>query len=676
MMTQKQDPTTLSGTSINSHHQQREVTISTTTEAIAQLSCQLMENLNRRSTALANGANFDRAFRDAALMQAISPTSSLGYMQAGYIYQQQGRHEEAAAIYEKGLTSVPSSDNGYTNIQLQHEDARNQASKRIDFISQLPLEIVVSALLPLVFHNYRIAADTRCPYLYVSRTWRQRVVQCNSLSFHNHERMSSSVFQFREVERFSAHTKKLSLQAGRTVSYEDPLLIFNRCQFPNLTNLSILCTYARIIYHRGISNSSPVDYGYEDYYVIFALQSVHHTLTHLDLYTQDNLAPVIHLGGILDVCPNLVSLKLTTMTIQPLTMQHPKLTHLTMCIGIEPLSNNTMTNILSHLPALVSFDTLFVPDTRFLASIFEYCPEIKLLKCGGFHTFHPDNYDAHVHGMQKFAIGFMDAEEPSDTDHIITFLLEHHNSLDHIILEGKITGQGVTLGGGSLDFSVEFNRLKDLDVDVGNNDLALLALSIIRQSPHLQHVTLSHHAASRVDICIALKGLSRLTMLWARDTAPDTTSFHNILEHHVKRGKDSSLEELKVVLDSNTAPSSWMHTIAGLQNLQKLVISTAQIETPSDYFSIIATITTGCPSLLHLDLDCGRYPSPEGFVSQINDHSKLHTLRLRASSIGVKDIVDLFSLTNLQHVIIIAPVEDYLIEFLRKHMVNVEHRRY
>lgn len=67
--------------------QQRDTTISTTTEAITQLGSQLMDNLNRRSTALANGAHFDLALRDAAVMRAICPTSSLGYLKAGDIYQ-------------------------------------------------------------------------------------------------------------------------------------------------------------------------------------------------------------------------------------------------------------------------------------------------------------------------------------------------------------------------------------------------------------------------------------------------------------------------------------------------------------------------------------------------------------------------------------------------------------
>ncbi|KAJ8658038.1 hypothetical protein O0I10_006309 [Lichtheimia ornata] len=208
---------------IASYHQQGESTISTATKEIDQLACQLMEKLNERSTAMANGAQFQLALCDAEAIRFINPSSSLGYLKAGYIYQQQGRQKEAVAIYKEGLVNVPSSDACYTNLQMQLAEASNAANKRIDFISRLPLELVVSGILPWVFDNYQLAADKRCPYLYVSRTWRKRILDCNNLSFDVDCVYKKPPLHYQELERFAAHVKTLSMEAARTASYEDPL---------------------------------------------------------------------------------------------------------------------------------------------------------------------------------------------------------------------------------------------------------------------------------------------------------------------------------------------------------------------------------------------------------------------------------------------------------------------
>ncbi|KAJ8658024.1 hypothetical protein O0I10_006295 [Lichtheimia ornata] len=666
IIAQINDPSTPSIEPINSHHQQRQAVIATATEEINQLTCQFMAKLNERSTAMANGGNFDRALRDVAVMQAIDPTSFLGYLKAGDIYQQQGRQQDAAAMYEKGLVHVSSSDYRYTNLQMRQKDALDAANKRVDFISQLPLELVVSEILPWVINYlYRLAVDTPCPYLYVSRTWRQRILLCNNLSFHADGVTNSDVFQFRELERFAEHVKTLLVEAGRSNLHEGPLSVFDDCDFPNLTHVTICYN------------------GYEEDDLMSALESVRRTMTHLVLYMEghteednddDYGTSRIHLGGVLDLCPGLVSLELMSFTIHHLTVQHTTLTQLTLSTVIFPLSYDAMINILSHLPSLVYFDLHHVPDLRFLTRLHVYCPGMKLLKCGGCDSFDEDIYDRHVQGLQKLRLGIDDVDEQFNADDLVPLLLENRQSIDHIRVTGRLIGESVVRDYKSLGSSLTFDRLKKLEVHAANDQLATLALSIIHRSPNLCHVRLGSHAANRDTIWNALRGLSNFQTLSTRKMTMDSISFRNILEHQVELGKDSLLKELQVGMGADVSTFSWMDMIGGLQNVTKVALLTTTIETPSAYLSTNATIAEGCPSLLRLELYFGRQPAPEGTITLMKDHPTLQCLRIHASSIAERDVVNLLSFTKLNNVIIIiAPIQDYLIALLR---ARIPHMKY
>ncbi|KAJ8658012.1 hypothetical protein O0I10_006283 [Lichtheimia ornata] len=619
-MSQRHDPSTFSSSPINYHYQERQTIISTTTQEIDRLACQFMAKLNERSTAFANGANFDLALCDAALMRVITPTLSLGYLKAGNIYQQQGRQQQAVAMYEEGLGMVPSSDECYADLQMGHANAKNAASKRLDFITQLPMEIAASEILPWVFHNCKLEADTPCPYLYVSSTWRERILQCNNLNFYLEESNKGPPGHLHELKRFSQHVKTLSMESGWMDVLGNCLSIFDTCKFPNLTKLTIKY------------------FGYWAGEVTYALEAVSQTVTDLYLYTEEHQTPDIHLAVVLDLCPHLVSLNLTAWDIVDLPESYPTLTHLTINVFCGHLSHDTMTNLLSHLPSLVLFGTYHVPNTTFLTR--RHCPNMKILMCGGYCVFNHDHFDRHLDGLQKLCFGSIDDDEPYDGGNLISLLRENHESLGHIALAGS-----VTLQEGNLDSSMEFNRLEELEVDAENDDLIILAIWIIHASPYLHRIKICNPGGSNNDdLYNALKGLKELGTLSATELVNDSASFGNLLEYHVRLGKDSPLKELKVFMDDHVSTIPWMDAIAGLESLQKLVISTTGIE------------------------------SPEGFISRINDQPTLQCLHIYASSISVRDIISLLSFTNLNLIIIVAPVDDYLMELLRKHIPHVDQR--
>lgn len=57
-------------------------------------------------------------------------------------------------------------------------DAQQCVNKRIDFITQLPVDIVHTALIPMIMKDQVLDACEPYPYLYVSHLWRNHIIQC------------------------------------------------------------------------------------------------------------------------------------------------------------------------------------------------------------------------------------------------------------------------------------------------------------------------------------------------------------------------------------------------------------------------------------------------------------------------------------------------------------------
>ena len=134
--------------------------------------------LDQRAMGLAKCANFDDALGDANVMQQMSPSSVLGYLRAATIYSEQGKQQHAIGICDQGLKIVDTKDPHYDSLQRAKVDAEQRANKRIDFISQLPADIVVTKLIPLLMEGKVVNAVKPHPYMSVSNVWRDRVSQC------------------------------------------------------------------------------------------------------------------------------------------------------------------------------------------------------------------------------------------------------------------------------------------------------------------------------------------------------------------------------------------------------------------------------------------------------------------------------------------------------------------
>ncbi|CDS06454.1 hypothetical protein LRAMOSA08982 [Lichtheimia ramosa] len=154
----------------------KQLVYDSTAELLQPIQC-ILSALDRRSMALSKCASYDAALRDADIMQQFSPSSAMGYLRAVNIYSEQGKQQQVIDICNKAMHMVDTKDPDYTKLQQAKMDAEQRQNIRIDFIMQLPVEIVFTALIPVLMKENTLKASKPCEYLYVSNQWRDQILQ-------------------------------------------------------------------------------------------------------------------------------------------------------------------------------------------------------------------------------------------------------------------------------------------------------------------------------------------------------------------------------------------------------------------------------------------------------------------------------------------------------------------
>ncbi|KAJ8658055.1 hypothetical protein O0I10_006326 [Lichtheimia ornata] len=184
------------------------------TTQLPQLIESILSTLNRRAIGLSKLANFEAALRDAKVMQQIAPSSAFGYLCAASIYNAQGKLRQVIDICNKGLNAIDTNDPAYVTLQLAKEDAEHHASKHVDFIKQLPVEVVTTTLIPMLANDLPLPSLTPCPYLHVSNLWRDYILQStNGLRFETGDKEEEEdPEKCSQLIRFSRHIKSLHVR--------------------------------------------------------------------------------------------------------------------------------------------------------------------------------------------------------------------------------------------------------------------------------------------------------------------------------------------------------------------------------------------------------------------------------------------------------------------------------
>ncbi|KAJ8652706.1 hypothetical protein O0I10_011651 [Lichtheimia ornata] len=652
--------------------------IATATETLQQTAHQFVKVLNERARLLANSAQFDTALRDATAIRAILPGSGLGYLATGDVYCQQGRYAAAISIYDQGLQAVPESDACYHQLQQQRLAAIANNNKRVDFISRLPLDIVITNIVPRM-EPACLQSDVLFEPLYVSRGWRKRILQCpHGLTFDFGQESETFARGHDHLVRFAPYVQTLSGCFYKDVRLDD---LFSRARFSNLKDLDI----------SGDATTSRLP-------LVKGLRLVADTLTHLFV----NWYREVQLRDILETCPNLVSLDVVDvdMVVPPSpSSRYPKITRLAIHdVTLKYCRDENMIDVLSRFPSLLSFEITPMPDSSLLKILHEYCPYLQVLYFGekDYRREKPRPRPNGRKGIVSAYLGGLDADvNDYRHDDLVQFLYLNRNSLEDLEFEGTIVDDDAfwKLENGQViqQRDDQYSPLRPGDDDPTQSDTSFMQLGriafsgaeaylggaiitwLISNAPNIKTLSLiqNYIQTNVANAMIQLKHLSKL-QLHQMVTVDDYEGMIQFLQHHVGMGNQSTLEELTLLAPIVVMRfgAAWIPLIARLESLKNLKLLGSIYYDESIH--IMKEIAQGCPALEKLTLGGHRDTLDDGMVRLWRDHSNLKYLRIGAESLSNNDATALCTFRNLKQLQLQCDVSDDLLDLLEERIPEVE----
>ncbi|CDH54798.1 predicted protein [Lichtheimia corymbifera JMRC:FSU:9682] len=645
--------------------------IAATTEALRQAAHQFAQVLNERAKLLANSAQFDAALRDAAAIRALLPRSGLGYLCAGDVHCQQRCYAAAVAMYDQGLQTAPESDPYYHQLQQQREKATADNNKRVDFISQLPLDVVITNIIPRM--ERRCYSDLPPEYLYVSRAWRERFLQQpNGLYFNFGEEPNTFKTGHDQLVRFAPYVQELRGEVFGEAELED---LFSRAQFSNLKELGICCDAT--IQHLSLLNG---------------LQLISDSLTHLSIEGHNGL----RLYDILESCPNLVSLEAEEIDAQMSSLpssHHRKITHLALHdVPATAYNYDEMDDLLSRFPSLLSFEITPIPDSAILMTLHKHCPYLQVLYFGE-RSDHLYNSDVHSHrkGIKFAHLGGYYGEEPYVQDDLIQFFYFHRDSLEEIVFKGDInvgddaywkleSGRVVQqraysepLSPASDPIQSEGSFLRLSSINFSGTDpspsIGIIAW-LISNAPNLKAIIVNESALQPdvANVMITSKHLSKLEIV--RETSSyDYRGIIRFLEYHIGIGEASTLNEITITTRRMSPESTWIPLISKLQCLKNLKLHARFI--PTDCLPAMDEIRRGCPALEELTLGVRGCNIGDGIINSFCQHSNLKCLRIGSDSLHPVNLMLIALYSRLDSLYLHSHVPEKIMNIMRNNVSKI-----
>ncbi|CDH54796.1 predicted protein [Lichtheimia corymbifera JMRC:FSU:9682] len=625
---------------------QYEKLASDSTTQLQQCIQDVLHVLNDRATVLTLSANFATALRDATAMQEISPLSPLGYLREATIYSEQGRQQAAIDTCNEGLSVVDINDPGYSKLEEAKMVAMQRDACRLDFVSQLPFEVVTDVLFPMLMDDDGILdGRTRCPYLDVSKAWIDRASQACGGGFHF---KIADQCTYPEVIRLAQYTKSIrieSISLGRWIPE-----LFQRAKLCSLRELKI----------EGLRDTIKVDH------LVSSLKSVRNTLTHLTIWESTNATPMaihrftrrglskqpLRLGDILINCPHMVMLDIAyqldiDFSAAVLTRTWSKLTTLSLNCRNSVTFNGQFVAILKRFPSLKKLVLNPCFETQPMTIIRRYCPSMTDLQLKVTRTESsslPERFEQLQwlrggDGLERISISEDSRNGDVWTDVCLT-LKQHHNTLVHLEFNLDYGGSN------NLNlFNLEYPCIKTLALQSYGSNNACFGWWIMKKAPFLEELSItawaieSHPALLDSTLPPTLRKL--VLDLRATNNREYPALIETCLNRFGRQKEKCSLKELNIQYDRNgDIPATHAAAICSLKTLQHLTISSL-LWKQSEMDRFTKMIVEGCPHLVSLELDG---PNPSAYA--INLLKRLQHLQHLAFTVAVfmdyKDVLDAF----------------------------------
>ncbi|KAI8139390.1 hypothetical protein BJV82DRAFT_672671 [Fennellomyces sp. T-0311] len=168
-----------------------------------------------QASGLAQQGQLDAAHACAESMINYAPDLATGYVRKGAIYSFYGQQTRAIEVFNEGLKMCKVNDKQREKLLEAKAEVTEISQRKVDFVSQFPREISDAILMLL-------SQETRTECLYVSRCWRDAMLQCKNawryvtLSGHpmSNVIMDIAPFVHKHFEHLTIDTKDVRMRAA------------------------------------------------------------------------------------------------------------------------------------------------------------------------------------------------------------------------------------------------------------------------------------------------------------------------------------------------------------------------------------------------------------------------------------------------------------------------------
>ncbi|CDS06464.1 hypothetical protein LRAMOSA08992 [Lichtheimia ramosa] len=492
------------------------------------------------------------------------------------------------------------------------------ATRRIDFVSELPFELVSSLILPDVlslpyYHAF--------PYLQVCKTWRQRVLQSSQLHYKSFGQLTQGDMNL--MVAYAPYLHKIEIGSPAPL----PMNFF--AKFTRLQSLSL---------------TLPSQNDIHTLYLL--LKPIEHALKELCILVSQSISSMeICLNEILQRFPNIEMFSSNHVNLTGLIAgPHHKVKKLELNSVKQPLGSQDVIALLERFPSLEHLVLPRCQDSSPLAIMDQYCP--ALVSLSYIMTDHPGPllFGDPAINMAGFHTLNIAAGDNFNVQHLIPLLKAHCDTLVNFHLQGKINHQS-KMTHLLPEQGVVFKQLNKLSFYPHEaNDGNALVQWIFKRMPNASEIQVTEYNIDDKDVYEAMKHAKNLKSL--SFTLPSPSLIH-LLEYHGALGHQSTLNSVSIDINfSGEHSTRVLNAVARLSNLRRLFLQLRGAALGEEFVAFIENMARGCPSLEELTME-SPIEFPPAIIAKFPLYPNLQELTLGSPNIWDECLLQLFKCPSL-----------------------------
>ncbi|CDS06428.1 hypothetical protein LRAMOSA08956 [Lichtheimia ramosa] len=502
-----------------------------------------------------------------------------------------------------------------------------QSTKKIDFISTLPYDLVVYTVYYLWCTVTSL--DHTPPFLYVSKTWRRIILEATPF-FSRHTTESSAKTLQSRIRRMTIDSRVVSLSS----------MLGHQLVSVKYLSIGLIYTSSSCRISSGSNRPTTCFSAIDDY----------------------------NLDEIMDLCPNLE--RLTGRCCVLHAGDENKQYHQMRILDLRHYCDE-LYGLLPQLPCLVALSIEDCPDVDDVDAIMKLCPSLICLKYNADRDDRiqwPFAWDTSLgNGIQSLFIGERD-------DHF------HSNEFVNIIVRISTTLKDLHLecfspegeDDVSLPQDATFEELQRLSITTKNDEMLQLILEVISQAPVLEAIQLDdpyalYEVQTSIGIMTSCNHLVDVNMIMY-NSEENQYALRGFLDAHIERGAGSTLRSMAIACWSDECIEDILTRLPELTLLERLHVV---VGLALSLDVIIDAVRATNIKHLYITLDDGDVI--EGLAFTDLKHTKtLQSLIIQVrslSTLAALSLLDLDHVTNVQ--VPFNGLCDTMITALQQHFPNI-----